>query len=613
MNYFHLQKRNLNKLLGISAYFHDSAASIVVDGKIIAAAQEERFNRDKNSAVFPSQAIRYCLKEAGITLHDVDDIVFFEKPFLKFERLLETYYNNAPKGLLSFLKAMPQWTQKKLALRREVRRELRKIDTSYKDQKKLLFASHHLSHAASAFYPSPFNDASILVVDAVGEWATATIGKGEGTKIELLREMRFPDSVGLLYSAFTYFLGFKVNSGEYKLMGLSPYGDGKSNETKRFIELIRKELVEIHEDGSIQMNRAYFTFEHSLRMVSDSKWAKLFGIAKREPEEAIIQTHCNLAFAIQSVTEEIVLKMARTAKAITQSENLCLAGGVALNCVANGKIQESGLFKKVWIQPAAGDAGGAIGAALAHYFFRYAENRAVNTERDEMSQALLGPSISEEELEAFCEENHLKPLWFKTNAERNQFTVANIIDGKVIGWVQGRMEYSPRALGARSIIASPSITGMQRKLNMSVKFREDFRPFAPVMLREEALNYFNCDYEAAYMQFVKKIATEHRYPLVKNFNSLSLKEKLEVPRSKFQAITHVDFSSRLQVVEERDHPFYGLLLEMRRQSGDAVLVNTSFNTNGEPIVCDLKDAYNCFLKTNIDILVVGNNAFIKSK
>ena len=585
----------------------------MVDGVIVAAAQEERFNRVKNSAVFPEQAIRYCLAEAGITLHDVDAIVFYEKPFLKFERLLETYYNNVTKGLWSFLKAMPEWTQKKLALRREIKNELKQIDPSYKKQKKLLFSSHHMAHAASAFYPSPYDNAAILVIDAVGELATATIGKGEGKHLTLIREMQFPHSVGLLYSAFTYFLGFKVNNGEYKLMGLAPYGDPNAKETKRFIAIIREQLVTIFEDGSIQLNRSFFTFEHGLRMVSDAQWKGLFGLGKRESSDPILQAHCNLALAIQIITDEIVLNMARTAKELTQSDNLCMAGGVALNCVTNGRIQESGLFKNVWIQPAAGDAGGAAGAALAYYFAKYAEGRAAKPGQDGMSLSMLGPGIDQEELDRFCAGLPLAPLRFKSTTERNQFAVASILEGKVIGWVQGRMEYGPRALGARSIIASPSIAGMQRKLNVAIKFREDFRPFAPVMLKAEALKYFNCDHDAAYMQFVRKISQEHRLPLPDDFHSLPIQQQLDSPRSKFQAITHVDYSARLQVVDNATHPFYDLLLEMRKQSGDAMLVNTSFNTNQEPIVCTFQDAYQCFLKTDMDILVVHNTAFIKSK
>lgn len=598
-------------ILGISAYFHDSAAAIIVEGQIVASAQEERFTREKNTAVFPANAIKYCLKEAGITLHEVDAIVFSEKPFLKFERLLETYYNNVPKGLFSFLKAMPQWAEKKLMLRSEVRSQLKQIDPTYQKQQKLLFSSHHLSHAGSAFYPSPYQESAILTIDAVGEWATASIGKGKGQQIELLKEMSFPNSVGLLYSSFTYFLGFKVNEGEYKLMGLSPYGIEDAAETQGFIQIIKKELVDIHTDGSIRLQRKYFTFEYGLRMVSDKKWAKLFGMTRRKPEEQITQSHCNLAFAIQCITEDIMLRMAQTAKALTQSDNLCLAGGVALNCVANGKLQESGLFKNIWIQPAAGDAGGSIGAALAYYYVHHQRSSGEEGPSDRVSQAFLGPEVSADEVETFSEKNALKPRRFSNPEERNQYVIQNVIKGKVIGWVQGRMEFGPRALGARSIIASPSYPGMQQKLNLSIKFREDFRPFAPVLLRQEALKYYGCSYASSYMQFVKKIRPEHRLHLPSDYAHYSLQEKLGTPRSKFPAITHVDFSSRLQIVEEESHPFYGLLLEMRQQSGDGILVNTSFNASGEPIVCHMKDAYDCFIKTNLDILVVGNYTFTK--
>lgn len=598
-------------ILGISAYFHDSAAAILVEGQIVGAAQEERFTREKNTAGFPANAIKYCLREAGISLHEVDAIVFSEKPFLKFERLLETYYNNAPKGLFSFLKAMPQWAEKKLMLRREVRFQLKQIDPTYQKQQKLLFAAHHLSHAGSAFYPSPYQESAILTVDAVGEWATASIGRGKGQQIELLKEMSFPHSVGLLYSSFTYFLGFNVNEGEYKLMGLSPYGIADAEETQRFIQIIKKDLLDIFTDGSIRLHRKHFAFEYGLRMVSDKKWAKLFGLSRRKPEEEITQSHCNLAFAIQHITEEIILKMAQTAKALTQSDNLCLAGGVALNCVANGKLQESGLFKNIWIQPAAGDAGGSIGAALAYYYVHHQRIIGEQDQFDTMSQAFLGPEISTDEVEAFSEKNALKPRCFSNAAARNQYVIQNVIQGKVIGWVQGRMEFGPRALGARSIIASPSYPEMQQKLNLAIKFREDFRPFAPVLFRREALKYYGCSYETRYMQFVKKILPEHRLHLPPDYANYSLQDKLSAPRSKFPAITHVDFSSRLQIVEEESHPFYGLLQEMRQQSGDGILVNTSFNTSGEPIICTMKDAYHCFIKTNLDILVVGNYTFTK--
>ena len=598
-------------ILGISAYFHDSSAAIIIGGEIIAAAQEERFLRIKNTSAFPSSAIQYCLKKANISIHQVDAIVFFEKPLLKFERLIETYYNNVPRGLFSFLKAMPQWTQKKLAFRKEIKNELKKIDPTYKKPSRLFFSSHHLSHAASAFYPSPYEKAAILVIDAVGEWSTATIGKGNGNEIELIKEMNFPNSVGLLYSSFTYYLGFEVNSGEYKLMGLSPYGIEQSEETKRFIEIIKSSIVKIFEDGSIRLNRKYFSFEYGLRMVPEKKWLSLFDIKKRDPNEPIKRSHCNLAFAIQKITEEVIIKMARTAKKLTKSDSLCLAGGVALNSVANGILHEKGIFKNIWIQPATGDAGGAIGAALAYFHVHHKKESKVKTRENELGQVFLGPQISRQDIEDFTEDKILNPIIFSDPKERDQYAAENLIEGKVIGWVQGRMEFGPRALGARSIIASPSRPEMQSKLNLSIKFREDFRPFAPVMLREEAIKYYDCSYSSPYMQFVKKLLPEHRTKLSVNYHNLPINEKLSTPRSKFQTITHVDFSSRLQIIENEDHPFYSLLMAMRKNTGDAILVNTSFNRNGEPIVCDMKDAYNCFIQTNMDILIVDNYAFIK--
>lgn len=599
-------------ILGISAYFHDSAAAMLVDGTIVAAAQEERFTRKKNTEVFPENAVRYCLQEAGVSLHEVDAIVFFEKPFLKFERILETYYRNVPRGLWSFLRAMPQWTEKKLMLRREIRRQLKQIDSTYKKQKPLLFSTHHLSHAASAFYPSPFRESAILTIDAVGEWATASIGHGVDNRITLLREMTFPDSLGLLYSSFTYFLGFKVNEGEYKLMGLAPYGVPEGEETMRFKQLIKNKLVEIFADGSIRLNRKYFRFEYGLRMVSDQRWSGLFGIPKRLPAAEITQSHCNLAAAIQQVSEEIILKMAQTTKELTQSEYLCLAGGVALNCVANGKLQESGLFRDIWIQPAAGDAGGALGAALAYHYAHHPRIPNETSLGDSMKQAFLGPAITSGSITDLVKSYSLRPRQFSSVQERDQYVVQEVLAGKVVGWVQGRMEFGPRALGARSIIAHAAHPDMQQQLNLSIKFREDFRPFAPVMLREEAEKYYGYARAGAYMQFVQPLRAEHRYELPPHYADLPPTEKLRIPRSKFQAVTHVDFSSRLQVVEDENHPFYSLLREMRRQSGDGMLVNTSFNTNGEPIVCYLNDAYHCFLRTNMDILVVENYAFIKS-
>lgn len=595
-------------ILGISAYFHDSSAALIIDGKIVAAAQEERFTRIKNTEVFPKESIGYCLHEAQITLAEVDHLVFFEKPFLKFERLLETYYSNAPKGWLSFLKAMPQWTGSKLFMRREIKRALREIDPSYKRQKKILFSSHHLSHAASAFYPSPYTESAILVIDAVGEWATTTIAYGSENGIELLQEMHFPHSVGMLYSAFTYYLGFKVNNGEYKLMGLAPYGHPENPETLRFIKIIKEELVTIFPDGSIYLNRSYFTFETTLRMVPDKCWEKLLGLPKKEAQAPFTTTHFNLAYAIQAVTEEIIEKLALHARKITGSTKLCLAGGVALNCVANGRLMERKIFDEIWVQPAAGDAGGSLGAALAvHYSF----SKGKKEPKDQMQGALLGPRIVDKEIQAFCQENHLQPKLFDDKSARNDFVARQLQEGKIIGWVQDRMEFGPRALGARSILASPEFENMQSKLNLSIKFREDFRPFAPVMLPEEAFRYFGCDFPAAYMQFVRPILTAYRKDLPRNYQAMPLSDKLAVSRTQFQAISHVDFSSRLQVVADPNHPLYDLLHVYRKLTGNALLINTSFNRNDEPIVCTIDDAFSCFSATEMDILVVNNHVFLK--
>ncbi len=604
----------MNVILGISAYYHDSAAVLIVNGEIVAAVQEERLNRIKNTSVFPVKAIQFCLSQHEIDLESVDAVVFYDKPFLKFERLLENFYANVPKGLSAFLKFLPEWSQKKIFLKKEIRRELAELYPNSKRKIELLFSSHHLSHAASAFYPSPYNEAAILTIDAVGEWATASIGHGAGAKIELLKEMHFPDSVGLLYSSFTYFLGFKVNSGEYKLMGLSPYGIGDSEETKKFVEKIKSSLVEIFEDGSIRLNQAYFKYRHALRMINQSRWEKLFGITKRKEGGTLNQQHANLALAIQQVTEEIILKMAKTAKELTGSSNLCLAGGVALNCVANGKLKESGLFANVWVQPAAGDAGGALGAALAVF---YAHNPSVNLKsnnnQDLMHGALLGPEISNKQIEEYCNENGVKPSVFANSNDLCQYVAEQLFANKIVGWINGRSEFGPRALGARSILASPLALDMQSKLNLAVKFREDFRPFAPIMLKEEAAKYYDVEHPAHYMQFVHKIKSEFRLDLPVNYAHLPFEERLKIPRSKFQAITHVDFSSRIQIVDNECLVMFNLLNRFRSVSGSGILVNTSFNRNGEPIVCNLKEAFDCYENTDISILVINNYIFEKKE
>lgn len=594
--------------LGISAYFHDSAAALLLDGKVVCAIQEERLNREKNTAKFPIRAIEQCLKHANLTISDIDEVVFFEKPLLKFERILENFYQQVPKGWRSFLQAIPDWSQRKLFLKREIRKELKSLDEQAKLKFQLYFSSHHLSHAASAFYPSPFDEAAILCIDAVGEWSTATISKGKNNKISVLKEMKFPDSLGLLYSSFTYYLGFKVNEGEYKMMGLSPFGNKEDEQTLFFSKIIREELLTLYSDGSFQLNHNYFDYTHSLRMVNDKKWAKLFGFSKRPPHEKLNQTHANFSLAIQMLTEEVVLRMAQTAKDLTGMKNLCLAGGVALNCVANGKLHEAKIFDSIWVQPAAGDAGGALGAALALYFVKHKKDKE---RTDSMQQALIGPEISTEEIEKYCLENNRKFKQFQHSTDRNKFVTEQLIKGKVIGWIQGRMEFGPRALGARSIIALPNIPEMQKTLNLAVKFREDFRPFAPVMLEEEANTYFDFNEKAPYMQFVQELKPAYRFELPVNYKDLTIEEKLTCPRSKFQATTHVDFSSRLQVIGEKEHPFYDLLLEIRNQTGDGILINTSFNRNGEPIVCFLNDIFTCYDQTKMDILVIGNYLFTK--
>lgn len=601
-------------ILGISAYYHDSAAVLTVDGQIVAAIQEERLNRIKNTSDFPVKAVQFCLSEYGIELDGLDAVVFYDKPFLKFERLLETFYANVPKGLSAFLKFMPEWSQKKIFLKKEIKRELLELYPKSSKPIQLLFSSHHLSHAASAFYPSPFKEAAILTIDAVGEWATASIGHGKNTEIRLLKEMHFPDSVGLIYSSFTYFLGFKVNSGEYKLMGLSPYGIKDSEQTKNFVEIIRTKLLTVFEDGSIRLNQIFFRYRHALRMIHEAKWEKLFGIEKRNESEALTQSHANLALAIQDITEEIILKMAKTAKESTKSNNLCIAGGVALNCVANGKLKESGLFENVWVQPAPGDAGGALGAALA-VFYAYNPGADVKSDSGEdlMHGALLGPEISIKEIQQFCHKNQLKPQVFTNDDALVTYVAEQLFDNKIVGWMSGKAEFGPRALGARSILASPFASSMQSKLNLAVKFREDFRPFAPIMLKEEAEKYFGVKHPSKYMQFVHKIKPEFRIEPPLNYNELSFTERLNTPRSKFQATTHVDYSSRIQVIDNKELMIGQLLNSFKTISGDGVLVNTSFNRNGEPIVSGLEEAYDCYQSTDLDVLVVENYIFEKKE
>jgi len=604
----------MKKILGISAFYHDSAAALVVDGKIIAAAQEERFTRIKHSPEFPLEAIRYCLEEGGISIDELDAVVFYDKPLLKFERLLQTYYAFAPKGLLSFLKAIPVWLDEKLFLKKKIYDGLGKVAPYQKNKLRLLFTPHHLSHAASAFYPSPYNKAAILTIDGVGEWSTASIGIGEGSSLSLLKSLQFPHSVGLLYSAFTYYLGFTVNSGEYKLMGLAPYGDPNAAETAQFKELIEKELIHIYSDGSIWLNQHYFQYATGLRMVHEGRWENLFGVKRRDPEAELLPVYCNLALAIQQVTEEIVLKMAAEAKRLTGASVCCLAGGVALNCVANGKLQRAGIFESIFIQPAAGDAGGALGAALTIYYQYYKQQRIHSTDADQLEGSYLGPSYSDKEVESVAK--RVKGVYHFYHSDQPLLDqVAGLLaKGKVVGWFQGRMEFGPRALGNRSILGDPRDPAMQKKLNLKIKYREGFRPFAPAVLAEDASQLFALEGTSPYMLLVAPLREPHRKILPPNFHQLSLWEQLYFPRSELQAITHLDFSARVQTVHATTNPkFYNLLQSFKTKTGVGVLVNTSFNVRGEPIVCTPADAYRCFMSTDMDILVLNNYLFIKEE
>ena len=601
------------KILGISAFYHDSAAALIEDGEIVAAAQEERFTRKKHDASFPVNAVRFCLDFAGINLEEVDAIAFYDKPLLKFERLLETYYAFSPQGLASFITAIPVWLKEKLFLKKLIKDELNNIGEYDPKKIKLLFPEHHLSHAASAFYPSPFEEAAILTLDGVGEWATASICHGKGKDIEILREMKFPHSLGLLYSSFTYFLGFKVNSGEYKLMGLAPYGNAESERTKKYIDIIKNELVKIHDDGSIRLNQKYFKYATGLRMVNDKTWARLFSMEKRKSESEFEQIHCDLAIAIQIVTEEIVLKMAAEAKKLTGSSNLCLAGGVALNCVANGKLISSDIFDRVFIQPAAGDAGGAPGAAQAAYHIHFEKDRKVESSNmDAMKGAYLGPEYSDMETEKMARKLKAQFTYFENFDQLAENVAGKIAEGKAIGWMQGRMEFGPRALGCRSILGDPRNPEMQKKLNLKIKYRESFRPFAPSVLEEDCDKYFDLKGTSPYMLLVRDVVEPRRIEKPAGYDDLNLKEKLYFNRSDMPAITHVDYSARIQTVHKETNPRYHRLIEkFREKTNCSLVVNTSFNVRGEPIVNSPEDAYRCFMRTEMDCLVIGNHVFDK--
>ncbi|RLD44917.1 MAG: hypothetical protein DRI89_02585 [Bacteroidetes bacterium] len=599
-------------VLGLSAFYHDSAAALLVDGEIIAAAQEERFTRKKHTADFPLHAIKYCLEYSGYKIDELDAVVFYDKPLLKFERLLETYYAFSPKGLFQFLKSIPVWLKEKVFLKKLLYDGLSEVEKFNKKKLNLLFSEHHISHAASAFYPSPFPEAAILTIDGVGEWATATICHGKDNKIKILKEMRFPHSVGLLYSAFTYYLGFRVNSGEYKLMGLAPYGISSAAQTKAFIGIIKEKLVSVKDDGSVWLNQDYFNYASGLKMVKEKKWEKLFGFPLLKPDGKIEQKHCNLAYAIQNVTEEIVIKMAKEAKRISGSEYLCLAGGVALNCVANGKLLKENIFKDIFIQPAAGDAGGALGAAQIVHYMYYEQARIVNTNNDAMKGAFLGPDFSDKE--AVISFKKHKAVYKKIDDfDVLCSNVAGLLDdGKVVGWFQGRMEYGPRALGNRSILGDARNVGMQKKLNLKIKYREGFRPFAPSVLIESSKDFFDLETTSPYMLLVADVKKERRKSTPDNYNKISLWEKLYHERSDVQSITHLDFSARIQTVHKETNPRYWQLINTFKTKTDyGIVVNTSFNVRGEPIVCTPEDAYKCFMRTEMDYLVVNN--FLLSK
>ena len=593
----------MTSILGISAFYHDSAAAIIKDGNIIAAAQEERFSRKKHDARYPKNAINYVLKEANLKLSEIDYVVFFEKPFLKFERLLETYLAFAPKGFKSFSLSMPIWLREKLFQKNFLFEQLKKHDENFKDIKKIKFSEHHYSHAASAFYPSPFEESIVLTLDGVGEWATTTVAIGKGNELKMLKEIYFPHSLGLLYSAFTYYIGFKVNSGEYKVMGLAPYGKSK------YKDLILEKLVNLKEDGSFKLNMEYFNYATGLTMTND-KFSKLFGEPVRDPKkDKLTQFHMDIASSIQAVTEEIVLKITKSLSNEYKIKNLCLAGGVALNCVANGKILKQKIFDKIWIQPAAGDAGGSLGAALAYWYKELKKPRKIF--KDQMKGSYLGPKFQNDEIEEKFKKLNAK--YKKLDSEKIILTAAeHLSQNKIIGWFQGRMEFGPRALGGRSILANPKSEKMQKDLNLKIKFRESFRPFAPAVLRENVSEWFDLNYDSPYMLLVADVNKKHQLNMSDEEKNLFGINKLNIKRSSIPAITHVDYSARIQTVhKETNFKFYNLILEFKKITNCPVLVNTSFNVRGEPIVCSIEDAFNCFMGTNLDILVIEDFILLK--
>ena len=596
----------MTSILGISAFYHDSAATLIQDGKIIAAAQEERFTRIKHDSNYPKNAVDFVLQEADLKLGEVDYIAFYEKPFLKFERLLETYLAFAPRGFKSFTMSMPLWLREKLFQKNLLMQNLKEHDKNFNDEKKLLFSEHHFSHAASAYYPSPFNDAVVLTLDGVGEWATTTIALGENDNLEIIKEIHFPHSLGLLYSAFTYYTGFKVNSGEYKLMGLAPYGEPK------YKKLIMNNLIDLKSDGSFRLNMDYFNYATGLTM-TNKKFEKLFNNPVRIPEKNFLtQFHMDVAASAQAAIEEVVLTLTRSLAKEHKSKNLCLAGGVALNCVANGKILKENIFEKIWIQPAAGDAGGALGAALSVWHKELNKKRIYPLE-DRMRGAYLGPNYSDDNVE--LELKKLGAIFEKYPEEEViQITAKELSNSKTIGWFQGKMEFGPRALGARSIIADPRSEQMQKKLNLKVKFRESFRPFAPSVLREDLSEWFELNCDSPYMLLVAGINKSIRREMSQQEKNLFGIDKLNVKRSTIPAVTHVDYSARVQTIHEKTNPkYHKLLKKFKEKTNCPVLVNTSFNVRGEPIVCTVEDAFKCFMGTNLDVLVCENFILYKEK
>jgi carbamoyltransferase len=594
------------RVLGISAFYHDSAAALVTDGRIVAAAQEERFTRRKHDLRFPDNAVAFCLTEAGCRLSDVDFVVFYEKPFLKFERLLETYLSYAPRGFNSFRRAMPLWLKEKLFQKDVLRKALQKYDPEFDCTNKLRFSEHHLSHAASAFYPSPFAEAAVLTLDGVGEWATASLAIGSGKNLDILKEMHFPHSLGLLYSAFTYYTGFRVNSGEYKLMGLAPYGESQ------YVNEILDKLIDLKADGTFRIDQSYFDYCTGLTMTND-RFAALFGQPVRKPEDSLTSFHMNIAASIQTVTEEIMIRLARSAARETGMRKLCLAGGVALNCVANGKLLRSGIFDDIWIQPAAGDAGGALGAALFAYYQQGCVLHKPPTGGDAMRGAYLGPAYTTADAECRLQRSGAR---YTTLAEDDLIEAAAqaLAAGKAVGWFQGRMEFGPRALGARSILGDPRSPTMQKMLNLKIKYRESFRPFAPSILRKDLTDWFDCDVDSPYMLIVSHVKESLRRATTTAEQGLFGIDRLNVPRSSIPAVTHVDYSARIQTVHEETNPrYHALISRFKHLTGCPLVVNTSFNVRGEPIVNTPEDAFRCFMGSEIDELFVEHCHLEKSQ